>query len=325
MAASSATISPATYDLIQGWAVQQRQTPAPLTEKLRDAVINLELALMTELAPRPEPEIGDSNWVGLLLEYRAAHPQTPNGIRGVTFTEGSEDPTGRGPLRWLCHVTIDEHPEGPFPGAAGGQHDDGSQPKFMRKKDAKQYAAKCAVEWLRATGRMPQEGGVKFPKAATTVPQQQQKQQQSRQSVKSPSPFIKQETPSPPPHAIVIPSSPFDETQPSAIHEVDQLCKALFLPSPSYKIEPAGGAGGEFWNGRAEFGTDRELLPFSVEDLVRVENVLGKKAAKEMVAEDLRKHLRAEKARRAEADRIFLARGLFGAGGGRGDGGVRVE
>ncbi len=39
-------------------------------------------------------------------------------------------------------------------------------PSFGRKKDAKQYAAKCCVEWLMKGGYMPADGvNVEFPKS----------------------------------------------------------------------------------------------------------------------------------------------------------------
>lgn len=50
-------------------------------------------------------------------------------------------------------MRIDEHSE-PFPGPDGGLFPDGTLPSFARKKDAKKYAAKCAVEWLGVNGYM---------------------------------------------------------------------------------------------------------------------------------------------------------------------------
>ncbi|KAI3336391.1 hypothetical protein HD806DRAFT_4004 [Xylariaceae sp. AK1471] len=317
MAVGSASVPPATYELIQTWIGQQRQTPIPLTEELRNAVLNLESALKAVPAPQPEPELGESNWVGLLMEYQAARPY--NGSRKVNFDESSYDPAGRGILRWKCQVTIPEHPGALFPGAAGGLHADGSQPTFARKKDAKKYAAKCAVEWLRAKGLMPHDGGVRFPKATTTTttttqqPQFQPQTQQPRAS--SSSSFLGQEEQTTYASTNAVPSSPFDDTQPSATHQVSQLCDSLGLPAPTYRLEPMS-AGGEFWRGRADFGVYSATLPFDVSRLVRVESVLGKRAAKENIAEDLLKYLREEKRTREIGDREFLARVRGGSGGG---------
>lgn len=45
-------------------------------------------------------------------------------------------------------------------------------PSFGRKKDAKQYAAKCCAEWLMKAGYMPSDGvNVEFPKTKKARPQ----------------------------------------------------------------------------------------------------------------------------------------------------------
>jgi hypothetical protein len=68
MAASNASVPAATYDLIQTWIGQQRQMPVPLTEELRNAILNLESALKTVMpVVQAEPELGESNWIGMLL------------------------------------------------------------------------------------------------------------------------------------------------------------------------------------------------------------------------------------------------------------------
>lgn len=66
MAATSENVSPTTYDLIGTWIGQQRQAPAPLTDKLRSALLGLEYALKVESVSLSEPEMGDFNWVGHL-------------------------------------------------------------------------------------------------------------------------------------------------------------------------------------------------------------------------------------------------------------------
>ncbi|KAJ2991008.1 hypothetical protein NUW58_g2685 [Xylaria curta] len=66
MAATDETLPPTTYDLIEAWVSQQRQTPLPLTDKLRSAVLNFEYALKDASVSKSEPELGDFNWIGLL-------------------------------------------------------------------------------------------------------------------------------------------------------------------------------------------------------------------------------------------------------------------
>ncbi|KAH8158567.1 hypothetical protein CIB48_g9684 [Xylaria polymorpha] len=281
MAATSENVSPTTYDLIGTWIGQQRQAPAPLTDKLRSALLGLEYALKVESVSLSEPEMGDFNWVGHLQEYRAAHPYC--GSREVSFVDSSFDPTGRGPLRWKCQVTLGEAPGEPFP------HGDASQQTFAKKRDAKKYAARCAVEWLRVKGFMPQN-------------QQQQQQQIQPKAPNSPS-HTKLAPPAP------IPASPFDASQPSAAHQVSELCTSLGISSPTYKVEPTNDAG--FFGGYADFGSYGALLPFDISKS-RVENIMGKKAAKEMIAENLLRLLQEERQKRAAADEAFLAQHMGG-------------
>ncbi|TRX90806.1 hypothetical protein FHL15_008385 [Xylaria flabelliformis] len=291
-AASETTVSSTTYDLIGAWVGQQRLAPTPLTDKLRSALLGLEYALKVESVSVVEPELGEFNWVGHLQEYRAARPF--QGSREVIFTDSPFDPTGRA-LRWKCQVFLAEAKE-TFP------YGDASQHTFAKKRDAKRYAAKCAVDWLRANGFMPQSGGVKFPKSASIFSQQKQQQQQQAQPKPPSSPFHTTKPSSPP---AVIPASPFDASQPSAAHQANELCTVLGLPSPVYRVESTDEKG-SFFSGSADFGAYNAILPFDVSKS-RVENIMGKKAAKEMIAENLLKLLQEEKQKRAAADEAFLA------------------
>ncbi|KAI1429231.1 hypothetical protein F5Y12DRAFT_727275 [Xylaria sp. FL1777] len=303
MAATGATVPPATFDLIATWIGQQQQASTPLTDKLRTALLGLESAIAAEPAPQLEPELGEHNWIGLLQEYRAAY--RTKGTQELKFTE--TEFVSRGVLRWKCQVTIDEAPGVAFPCA------DESLLSFARKKDAKKYASKCAVEWLRAKGHMP-ENGVRFPKGFIPPHQQQQQQQiqsKSQQPQTSTSPPTQGgQTPSPakkpPSPPAKLPSSPFDDSQPSAANQVTELCKALGITPPKYDIEATGDG---FYKGRADFGPSGDLLPFDVSQLTNVENVMGKKPAKEMIAEDLLKHLQELKQTRDAANRAFLEGG----------------
>ncbi|KAI0871193.1 hypothetical protein GGS24DRAFT_70888 [Hypoxylon argillaceum] len=310
MADPGVNVSPATYDLIKTWIGQQQQAPAPLTDKLRSALVDLERALQADSVSLVEPEMGDQNWVGMLQEYRAAYPF--NGSE-LNFVETSFDPTGRGPLRWKCQATISEVPGTEFPRA------DANQPAFARKKDAKKYAAKCAIEALRAKGFMPQNG-VRFPKGVLTPHQQLQRQKQLQQHQQTQpaaqkaragsaltagkGPALPQAKPISSPPAAAVPHSPFDASQPSATHRVAELCKELGYPAPTYQL--AAGDDG-FFNGWADFGDYTDLLPPEIAGLSRVTNVISKKAAKEMVAEGLLAPLRAHKAQRDAQNRAFLA------------------
>ncbi|KAK1598521.1 uncharacterized protein LY79DRAFT_586609 [Colletotrichum navitas] len=70
----------------------------------------------------------------------------------------------------------------------------------------------------------------------------------------------------------------------SATQRVRELCSRLKYPVPHYKLtEDTTVPGGDFWNGRADFGNDLRVP----EDLGTVNKVLTKKAAKDRMSEDI--------------------------------------
>ncbi|KAI0200427.1 hypothetical protein F4808DRAFT_159633 [Astrocystis sublimbata] len=294
MAANSQDVSPNTYEMIETWAGQQKQMPLPVSDKVRGAVLDLEHALKLESIATVEPELSDTNWIGLLMEYRAAHPW--HGCREVSFIESSSDLTGRGILRWKCQVTLGEAP----PGQLFPSHEAAEQ-TFAKKKDAKRYACKTAVEWLRASGFMPQDGGVKWPKGIT-APALQSTQQQQQQLAQSP--LATNTTPS---HPSAIQSPRSDTSQPSAVQQASELCQKMGIPSPTYILEPADFQG-HFFNGYADFGAHNPFLAFDISP-ARVKSILGKPTAKEAVAKILLKILQEEREKRAAKTEAFLAQG----------------
>lgn len=193
-------------------------------------------------------------------------------------------------------MSIIEAPGASFPPA------DVNQPTFARKKDAKKYAAKCAVEWLRAKGFMPQGGAARFPKGMVTPHQQRLRQIQRPQQQTLVTPSARVGQPISPPVAIT--QSPFDASQQSAVHQVAELCRDLGYPAPAYKIDSDGSG---FFNGAANFGDHRDLLPFDAAAVSPVHGGLGNKATKEMVAENLLIPLRAEKRKRDAENEAFMA------------------
>ncbi|KAK7749342.1 hypothetical protein SLS62_008194 [Diatrype stigma] len=149
------------YSKLQEWILKQQEyeatnsRAAPLSKVQRRLLQELEQTLILESAPGPEPQLGDANWIGLLHEYRAAHPRYPG--EDLLFTEEMVPCVPA--VRWRSRVALEEAASASFPDDRGG-----APPSFGKKKDAKQYAAKCAVEWLRAQNLMPADG-VRFPKA----------------------------------------------------------------------------------------------------------------------------------------------------------------
>ncbi|KAM3070265.1 hypothetical protein ACMFMG_010101 [Clarireedia jacksonii] len=92
-------------------------------------------------------ETGDINWVGRLLEYH----------QGNKLSQPSYTDHNVGHQKFSSSLKIAENPE-PFTTTV----------MFSRKKDAKQYIAKLAVDWLVAQNSMPSDGSVKFPKSPQT-------------------------------------------------------------------------------------------------------------------------------------------------------------
>ncbi|KAI2637364.1 hypothetical protein GGS21DRAFT_549442 [Xylaria nigripes] len=288
------SVEPSTYELIHTWAGQQRLTPEPLTEDLRIAVLKLERAIRVGLTDLSEPELGDTNWI----EYRAVHIVS---FREDDFTTNAVDPTGQGSLRWTCQVRVAEEPRLSFPKAS----EDGREISFARKKDAKKYAAKCAVEWLREQGfmspvrvRLPTDTAALIKDRPPPPPQQQQQQQQQIPSKSN-------QLNKPGGTTTTIPLSPLDENQPSSVYLVSQLCSSLNLPSPSYVVESPDNDG--LYNGYANFGLDRGLMPFDVSKLRGVTDVLGQKLAKEKIAKEVLEYLVAEKEKRDAELQAYLA------------------
>ncbi|KAI1267343.1 hypothetical protein F5Y18DRAFT_379922 [Xylariaceae sp. FL1019] len=281
MAPDAATVTPATFDLIQDWITKQQQAPSQVNPTLENALLNLERQIRIQIASeQTTPAVGETNWIGLLQEYRAAHPISGSGLDGISWAEGHEMIPGSPVLRWTCHVKIREH-SNPFPGVTHGFNPDGTQPSFAKKKDAKAYAAKCAVEWLRESGLMPKSGGVKFPKAPVQA---------------------KSKPPSPNANRAPVQNSPFDASDPSATKEVSDLIQELHYPTMTYDVHQAEDG---FWHGRANFGHSFLLVPFEKE-LKYVRDAMSKPLAKDQIARDMLPYLRAEKAKRKEQYRKFM-------------------
>lgn len=132
-------------DSVDGGAALRNST-ATITEGQPATVSPMENT-SCGILETPKPEDGlepGKNWIGLLMEYRAAHPSAT----GVIFSELSVG------MRFTCTVTITESPT-PF---------SDSTVTFARKKDAKQHAAKKTIEWLIANNHMPANSSVSFPK-----------------------------------------------------------------------------------------------------------------------------------------------------------------
>ncbi|OHE92014.1 hypothetical protein CORC01_12705 [Colletotrichum orchidophilum] len=136
--------------------------PAPLTDHEVSAI-----AILLRPAPRPEPDLGKTNWLGLLNHFQQVKNQK------ITFNDEARQEPGLGKakeLRWACSATFDSTGDVfPRPGYGMDPGEDishgGGGPTFQGKKDAKQWAAKSACAWLIDNGHMMPSGELpKFPK-----------------------------------------------------------------------------------------------------------------------------------------------------------------
>jgi hypothetical protein len=184
------------------------------------------------------------------LEYRQAHPSNT----GPDFQESSP-----GLNLFVCLVNIGEHPE-PF----------GNQGvTFARKKDAKQYSAKLAIEWLIANHHMPSDGSVSFPKSRPQQPPA---------------------APEADPGAVLISV----DDGPSYGQRVAEMCGKLAMSPPVYMITQHE----EFkamYSGYATF----ESNPQIVGRVGEFSNIYGRKRAKEACAEKVLEFLESIAAIRA--------------------------
>ncbi|XDG00705.1 hypothetical protein ABKA04_000320 [Annulohypoxylon sp. FPYF3050] len=309
-------VSSKTYQAIQNWIGRQQEyerkhlEPAPLTDAQRKLLDKLELALPSETPLLAEPEVGEVNWVGLLQEYQAARQLVPSGTPVSNFIE-EQGPIICNEIKWYCRVKIDENVN-PFPGPEGGSVD-GKQPYFGRKKDAKKYAAKCAYEWLKVNGYLyrSEADAAKFP-PTPPAPQATQQQATPLSSPAKKKPKLLQSSPKSPPGATVktepntaspLPVSAFNSDEVSAVVEIDRLCARLGLANSIRYIVQESTEFTGFYNGHADLGILAARFPIGAG---RVKNVIGRKAAKEKIAEELLAHMRKLGADHDVADKQFL-------------------
>lgn len=226
-----------------------------------------------------------------------------------------------GQPRWAYSVALDEHNER-FP----PETTQGLVQSFARKKDAKQFAAKCAVQWLMDQKLMPSTvKDADIPKQqVTTVVSPPPK----RQKVNATSPSSTPLTASANISAVESAQSATvsGQGQPSkgtrsrenrtpsptsagkeAAKLVAELCTKLGVMPPTYKIELEQG---EFGSGHAQFHD-----PVHPQEVPRVLGHVsgvygGKKNVKEAIAEQILKELRLlEEKRDAMLDELLATGG----------------
>ncbi|KAB8297181.1 hypothetical protein EYC80_002559 [Monilinia laxa] len=192
-------------------------------------------------------EMGDINWIGRLLEYHQGKGINP----GPVYTEIriSEQ-------RFACSVTIKENLE-PISSLAS----------FSRKKDAKQFISKLAIDWLISKSLMPSTGAVKFPKAPiapqTPEPKKARAPTSPQAAATSPTTSPRERSTSPTSYPGLIPD----------------LCHTLGFNIPTYKIVPMV-EGIPIYQGYADFGSDPRIFG----KVGEFRDIHGRKRAKEVCA-----------------------------------------
>jgi hypothetical protein len=159
-----------------------------------------------------------------------------------------ESTIGPAPGRFKCAAVVAESPQA-F----------GDEVSFTRKKDAKQYACKKAIDWLIKNNFMPADG-VKFPKPKPANPVPAAKPRLG----KGPT------------------GSPLTSTSTAFASQIPALCNLLGFTPPTYVITRVS-ENAPLYSGYAHFNGDPRIDG----KIGEVSEIFGQKNAKEMIASEL--------------------------------------
>lgn len=207
-------------------------------------------------------------------------------------------------------------------------------PPFAKKKYAKQYAAKCCIDFLMKGGHMPTDGiNVSFPKPKLKVPSPPAKKRKAvsqtigisninrpianASSLSSDNrrtlPDAKDANQSTVVHTTTVQvaetgggGAPVDvhDGYISAVERVKEMCKRLGIQPPRYDIKQVDPADDTRYDGSVEFGMDMQIP----ETVGRVVNCRHKFFTREKVADEVLEYLlRIEAKRNAAADELLQA------------------
>jgi hypothetical protein len=193
-------------------------------------------------------------------EYRNAHPNKD--IKGLIYDE-TEHKTLAGP-RFRCSVKILE----------GDQKFGDPNILFTRKKEAKQYASKKAINWLIEYKYMPADGSVRFPKPVV----------QPSAKVIGPQ----------------VPKSPAAKSPkgPSFASQIPDMCFKLGFNQPKYEIEKTCDTPA-LYKGYAHFQGDPRIVNSKIGE---VTDIFGKSRVKEAIAEEVLSFLKDIERQRIETN-----------------------
>lgn len=191
-----------------------------------------------------------------------------------------------------------------FPAMNYGLNNDGTEPRFTSKKEAKRFAAKCAVEWLVAQGLMPSFLPLL---AAASPPVTLKRTMESTPSTTPPPPKRQNGTNTPAgggPDGASLLAASTNLPSPRVTELVETKCRELNIAFPKYSFTELES---NTYNAKAAIDNygDAELL--ALERWSMVEGVVGKDAAKNAVAAKLLEKLREIEAERDEQLQIVMA------------------
>ncbi|KAL8359647.1 hypothetical protein RB598_008155 [Gaeumannomyces tritici] len=271
----------------------EQLTPAQLrvfTELNRATSHALEMLSTT--VSLEEPSLGGKDWVSLLGRYRDAH------VDGSYITYKDES---RG-LKWCTFTKLSEAGELLFPEVGI---------PFSRKKDAKQYAALKAIDWLMSNQLMPDDGiNVTFKRPRQCPPMPSSVTGAGVASPPRPGPT------SPPAAAAKPPQTPKSmgsrdrsssggnkpadghSDDDNVVAQAEKLCRAFGYGMPRYEVTPVESSTNLF-NGTVNWGKEFRVPP----SVGVVNNIYGRKPARDLMAQEVLQHLREVVKHQREAER----------------------
>ncbi|KAL0473641.1 hypothetical protein QR685DRAFT_181167 [Neurospora intermedia] len=150
---------PVSYLDLKAWIAQQEALPQPepLTDIQKRAILDLKNSIVKT---KHNFGLNEADWVSLLMRYQQAH-QAEQCV--IEYNDSHQNPVGK--VGFMCFVSLQVTRDWEpilFPSEENGLLQDeitGAPyaPQFSKKKDAKRYAAKCAIEWLMYQRYMPSD------------------------------------------------------------------------------------------------------------------------------------------------------------------------
>ncbi|KAG6013163.1 hypothetical protein E4U43_007463 [Claviceps pusilla] len=274
------------WDKLLSWV--QRQMASEMQTGRPVVLSRLQLEAVSHLVSfNEEPDVSDKDYVSLLLQStqasRLSAPVFSNPEPVSMPVDGHFEP------RWQCICTIES--VGQFPRLGFGMSATQPAPRFQSKKNAKQFAAKQALEFLAQAPGPMQAAPLVLDKRPLPPSPQTKSSRPKWAPTPAPAPgpvhLLAASSIPPPPSAARAnyPPEPVINTwskKPSIFEQVALSTGRLGIDSPVYRVEPDP-AGGNLFCGRPVFKNGGHV-PFN---LGFVSGVEGEAQAKRRVAEEV--------------------------------------